>query len=161
MWEGYSLNAACIQGTLKFTQCRDTVTMLRCDPTGAEKQTLSQHYWICWGEQNAYKASYLWDGEVEEKMLRAIQNSSTMLLMLVAQTRIHYSTVQEDILNICVNTGYVVGYFKADWWCLTGRKYVRESRMMPKLCVFLFLDLFFTNKIASSVTPKYVCGWKQ
>lgn len=38
-------------------------------------------------------------------MLRAIQNSSTMRLMLVAQTRIHYSGVQEDILNICVNTG--------------------------------------------------------
>lgn len=56
------------------------------------------------------------------KMLRAIQNSSTVLLMLVAQTRIHYSTVQEDILNICVNTGSgsvrsFVRYFKVG--CLT------------------------------------------
>lgn len=31
--------------------------------------------------------------------LTAVQNSSTMLLMLVAQTRIHYSTVQEDMLE--------------------------------------------------------------
>lgn len=53
------------------------------------------------------------------KMLSAIQNSSTMPVMLVAHRRIHYSTVQEDILNICVNMGYVstwsfVRYFKAD-----------------------------------------------
>lgn len=38
------------------------------------------------------------------KMLRAIRNSCTMRLMLAAQTEIHYSRVQKDIWNICVNT---------------------------------------------------------
>lgn len=33
---------------------------------------------------------------------RANQNSSAMLLMLTAQTRIHYSMVQEDVVDVCV-----------------------------------------------------------
>lgn len=104
---------------------------------GAEQQILSALF--CWGEQKAYKASYQWDGEVEENA-ESNPNSSSMLLTLAAQTRIHYSTVQEDILNICVNTGYVstwsfVEYFKASRWSLTGVKYVKESRTVSKLCL--------------------------
>jgi len=38
------------------------------------------------------------------KMQGAVQDSSTMLLMLVAFTIFHFSTVQANMLNICVNT---------------------------------------------------------
>lgn len=96
------------------------------------------------------------------KMLRAIQNSSTMRLMLVAQTRIHYSAEQEDILNICVNTACAstwkfVGHFKAGWWCLTGRKYASGSRIMSVLHLLPLLWIIFSGNSIKYNSKICVC----
>lgn len=139
---------------------------MSCDPTLAEKQALSQHYWICWGEQKAYKGSYLWDLEVEENA----ESNPKLIHHASDVSGIHYPAVQEDILNICVNT-------KSRWNCvrywlmMSVRKYVRESKvktvcdpffniflrsLWSKNCVYWSAAIWKNNKVILARELKHI-----
>lgn len=94
---------------LSFTRF-EMASSKECDQSVELVLMIECEWWpcrLCWGEQKVHQSGNQSMGRWR-KTLRAIQNSSTMLLMLVAQTRLHYSTVHEDMLeHLCQHWGRV------------------------------------------------------